>query len=178
MQGILNAPKGLMVFNITDSSLYLRRDSGWMKINSAPENISFSGSLTATQALPNFTYVSPAPYTELFDNGAGFNPTSGIYTVPADGVYHFDILVSMNEVPVNTACITRIYVNGSIPKGGQTTNIVAPRPSYTVANASAINLILNKNDQVSFQFLQASGTTNNVFSNGTVNTTFSGFRVN
>ncbi|RYD83709.1 MAG: hypothetical protein EOP53_00025 [Sphingobacteriales bacterium] len=54
----------------------------------APQKIAFYAELTAdkpavtgSQAVTN--------YTELTDDGAAFNPTTGLYTVPSNGFYNF-----------------------------------------------------------------------------------------
>lgn len=69
---------------------------------SQPGNASFRGFVTATSAgvTGNGTSYDVASYTEEYDVGAGFNPTTGVFTVPAGqaGKYIFTANIAMGSL--------------------------------------------------------------------------------
>ena len=52
-------------------------------------------------------------YTESFDIGDGFNPTTGIYTVPVTGLYHITFNLTHGSVAAATDMNARLYINTS-----------------------------------------------------------------
>jgi hypothetical protein len=57
------------------------------------------------------TETDMASYTENFDIGGGFNPTTGIYTVPVTGLYHITFNLTHGSVAAATDMTARLYVN-------------------------------------------------------------------
>ena len=75
-----------------------------------PARPAFRGSRTATGA-DYTTETDMANYTEDFDIGDGFNPTTGIYTVPVTGLYHINFNLTHGSVAAATDINARLYVN-------------------------------------------------------------------
>ena len=176
MRAILNPPKGLMVFNTTDSATYFRRDSGWIKLNTM-KPCAFYAALNVNQSVPNFTYTSLFPYTKYYDQGSNFNASTGVFTAPEAGVYHFEMSIVVPPQTSNTAYAIQTSVNGSVY---QQKYLIAP--SFTAAFFSSLpfnfDIKLNAGDNYSFQFLQRTGAT--ISTQGalaTETTYFSGFKV-
>lgn len=70
-------------------------------------------------------FTSPAltvvtTYTEVADYGSDFNNTTGVFTAPYAGLYHFDACMGMTDI-TSTAdgrWETSIYVNGVVKSRG------------------------------------------------------------
>ena len=66
----------------------------------------------ADVAVTNYTTETDmANYTEVFDIGGGFNPTTGIYTVPVTGLYHINFNLTHGSVASATDMTARLYIN-------------------------------------------------------------------
>lgn len=66
---------------------------------------------TSTQSVADGA-TNITTYTEVFDTGSDFNHTTGLFTAPADGVYHFN--ASSGITDDNTRVYTYIYKNSAV----------------------------------------------------------------
>ena len=141
--------------------------------------IGFHANLKADITLASNTETQLTNFTEIFDDGNGFNPTTGVYTIVADGLYHFDIKVrwdilsgSVSDAPVfitfykNNTFIERFFHRVTLN-------------SYNQAHVIGYNIKLQTDDQISIKVQYVSSSSLNVdYGNGTiVHTYFSGFKV-
>ena len=58
--------------------------------------VAFRG--TTTQTIPDTVQTAVTTYTEVFDLGSDFNHTTGVFTAPYAGIYHFDASTSVTDV--------------------------------------------------------------------------------
>ncbi|MEP7143158.1 MAG: hypothetical protein ABI707_09825 [Ferruginibacter sp.] len=176
MRGILNPPKGLTVFNITDSSVYFRRDSGWTRLGTTTGS-AFYAALQINQSIPNYTFTTLLPYFEYYDEGSNFDPATGIFRARDAGIYHFEMSIVVPPQPSNTAYGVETFINGGI--SSQKFQIA---PSFGASFNSSLQFTfdvkLYASDNYSFTFLQRTGTTMNLQGANSVESTyFSGFKV-
>jgi len=107
-----------------------------------------------------------AGYTEVFDDGGGFDPTTGIYTAPSAGIYSFSGTVGTGQNPTNY--VSFFALNGTAPWTYGTRYGATATGPFSVATAT---YKLNAGDTVRFGI-------HNELSSGTHSLVeFSGFKV-
>lgn len=108
--------------------------------------------------------------TESYDYNNDFATSS--YTVPVNGVYHFDGTCAVDNASTYVSLIASVYVNGTERiRGSRTT----PGNGFNTASVSA-DLLLNAGDVVTFRVLQNSAG-NESTETGSDRTYFSGHLV-
>ena len=119
-------------------------------------------------------------FTENYDDGNGFNPTTGSYTPPSNGLYHFDVKVGYKAGPTVNAAPTYILVKvGGTAGAGQK---LIKRIWITANQGESVlfstNLKVTSTNAITFHFFFPSGNGLNIeYGNIPETTTISGFKV-
>ena len=94
-------------------------------------------------------------YTESFDIGGNFNPTTGIFTVPVDGLYQINFMISGGGAQGASNLYGKLLINGAElirsrtdPQGGT---------SFSLNYSSVLNL--TSGDELKVTFLVDADTT-------------------
>ncbi len=132
---------------------------GTLKASTASET-AFSAMLTADTTMQNATEYTVINWQEKHDEGNNFDPITGIYTSPADGIYIFKSrcrwerdLTDLDDAPV----LTRLKINGLISPAGQTTQRITVRSNYGEDTHFSIILKLELGDAVTITVLPITG---------------------
>ncbi len=114
-------------------------NSAW----AAPVNFSANSSATSVNPTTGTTII----FSVIdYNSGGGYVAATGIFTAPANGLYHFDAGVAMN-ITGGAAFDFELQLQG--PTGIRTSTIkVAPSPSYFYTNVIAGNFYLNAGQTV------------------------------
>ena len=141
--------------------------------------VGFYGKLSTDIIFPNVTETQLTNFIETFDDGAGFDPAAGVYTITSDGVYHFDIKIRWD---VASGSVTDVPVTLRIKNGTSILEQYEQKVTLGTYNEDQIissNLILNSNDKITFYVIYASASPLNVdYGNGSVIHTYvSGFKI-
>lgn len=142
--------------------------------------VSFLASPTNNVPVAAYSSASLTSYrTPDFNDGNGFNNTTGAFTAPSSGLYHFDVMINFSSQSgdiSNASYYVRLLINGSIQNQVSTT--VSLINFYANSLTLSYNVKLAANDQVAILFYNGSGQTIQVNSNGSVaDTYFSGYQV-
>lgn len=125
---------------------------------------------TTTQTINNASTADVTTYTEVVDYGADFDNTTGVFTAPVAGLYHFDVNMSVTDVgSANGRIESNLLVNGSAKghgfgQGAATNNDPSMNQSITISLAA--------NDAVKVSITNNSGANEPL-----VDASFSGFLV-
>jgi hypothetical protein len=168
LDGTNTAADGLLIYNSNASvtggngvGYYIFNGSRWKKLQE-DERVAvrlFTGS--------NITAFSNASETSLILNGTSFNygggiynPGTGSYTIPYDGVYSIRPNLNMNFVTSSNkemVIVMRIYVNGFLRDQQNLQDGATYASGYTQNFMYDFLLNLNANDVVTFRFLPVWG---------------------
>jgi hypothetical protein len=114
-----------------------------------PAKPAFRGTLPLVGSTDYTTETDITGYTESFDTGGNFNHTTGIFTVPVDGLYQINFTISPGSATTATNLYARLYIDGvrifksrHDPQGGA---------SATLNYSSVLNLTSGNELKVSFQ---------------------------
>lgn len=125
---------------------------------------------TTTQTINNSATADVTTYTEVVDYGADFDNTTGVFTAPYAGLYHFDVNMSVTDVGSATGRVeSNLLVNGAAKghafgQGAATNNDPSMNQSITISLAA--------NDAVKVSITNNSGANEPL-----VDASFSGFLV-
>lgn len=123
-----------------------------------PSQIAASEVIAMDAYAPTSTHTSSTAimtgWTESLDTHGAFNPTTGIFTAPAPGVYKY----ACTYTPQNTAtpCSVFAYKNGVIVTGGRTGSAYSNGTVYPSAHTHGC-ILLNAGDTLSFYAQNSSG---------------------
>ena len=114
-----------------------------------PAKPAFRGSIPTVASTNYTTETDITGYTESFDINGNFNPTTGIFTVPVDGLYQINFTISAGSATTATNLYARLYIDGvelfksrHDPQGGA---------SASLNYSSVLNLTSGNELKVSFQ---------------------------
>ena len=114
-----------------------------------PTKPAFRGAKADIASADYTTETDITGYTESFDTGDDFNHTTGIFTVPVDGLYQINFMITAATTTTATNLYGRIYIDGvelarsrHDPQGGA---------SATLNYSSVLNLTSGNELKVSFQ---------------------------
>ncbi|MBC7848717.1 MAG: hypothetical protein H7Y31_03220 [Chitinophagaceae bacterium] len=109
---------------------------------------------------------------EQFDDGFNYNNTNGIFTIPTDGVFHFDVKIEWQLVTSTATLFVYLDVNGSKVEEAKLEDAISGNVTKSISFGSTVKL--GQGDIVRVFVRQESGT-NQIVS--TINSSFSGFRL-
>jgi hypothetical protein len=116
--------------------------SGNATWQSLPIGIGFAARLTDNLNLTNNVETDLAAFTEIYDDGNGFNAANATFTAPVAGLYQF-IFRANFAVPVtaaSTTCTFGMKVNGTIGAGNQLSHILG---SSTTGWSQGLQIVTN-----------------------------------
>ncbi len=152
----------------------------WQMPAAASSKVGFFASPTANILLNAYGSTTISSYrTPSFNDGNAFNSSTGYFTAPSDGLYHFDVTIvlsSQNGDIDNSPYLVRLNVNGSAQQ--QVSNNIALIDGYGTSIIMSVNQKLEAGDQVNLYFLSYADQKTQVDSNGSIGDTyFSGYQV-
>lgn len=154
-------------------------DPAWITPGPVNPEVGFKAHLTSDVAVSSSTEVVLASFTENYDDGGNFNHTSGIFTAPSAGVYHFECMFSW---AIGGTIQTDIPVFIRIRKNGNTEEQFVERVTiFTLIHEDqhySTDLKLQSGDQISFVAFQVGGASMLITGTGTIeNTKVSGHKI-
>lgn len=164
---------GVQVADLTSSQIFLGKTISGTTNNVESEALKTTVGFyaTTTQSMSNATVNDVTTYTEVADYGADFNPSTGVFTAPINGFYHFDVSMGMDNITSTTDGRWEVYivVNGSIVARDFTD---ADNTNSDPAGTPSISLPLSASDTVSVRVANQTGASENL-----TNSFFGGFLV-
>ncbi len=182
----LNAVQGHCIYNTDTNSIECYDGTNWSGSGgSGGSGIEFAARVNTEYLLPNFTETMITSYAEDYDPSGSFNNTTGTFTAPVDGFYHFDVKMSFSRDNLdfdNIPVVLRLLVNGAVIKAhGQFVDRITLRSNYGQDMSYGTNIELAAGDQVKVTVNAVSGSpTGNVkiaYSNGSGDSSFSGYLI-
>jgi len=141
----------------------------WQNMPLSNPQVGFFAKKNNNQAIPNNIETTILSYTESFDDGNSFNPNTGLFTAPSDGVYHFDSEFCFNVNPTfDMTVLCRFFINSTASES----TLVSLNSNYSTTLSYVVKLLAG--NTVSLKVYQNNGTSINLVA---VNTFFSGFKV-
>ncbi|MBS1595778.1 MAG: hypothetical protein JST90_15795 [Bacteroidetes bacterium] len=113
-----------------------------------------------------------------YNDGSAYNATTGIFTAPSNGMYHFDYSEELNGTSGYTSgyMLAILYVNGATVHGSYAEASPPTASGSYLTMQNSVNVRLNAGDQVKIQFANYTNTgislTGSVFYSG-----FGGYKV-
>ncbi len=122
-----------------------------------PLQVSFFGYLGTNTSISAGTPTTVTGYYEFHDDGNNFNTSTGQYTAPTDGVYHFNSKMQFSSPPSgNTPITLRIKKNGAVFEGCQSDIILQAITGFSFSIAHTVVIKLNAGDIISIEVMQFS----------------------
>lgn len=104
--------EGLLVYDVTESQLYLYRSGAWAKVASNNE-VSFYVVKTANQAIANGVTSYAVFQTKVYDTNSAFDLATSKFQPTVPGKYYISFSAYYNGLNTNTYAQSVIYKNGS-----------------------------------------------------------------
>ena len=141
-------------------------------------NIGFYAVLAANQNIANSFTTTLTSYAEFFDTQNNFNSSTGVFTAPSTGVYHFDVTTNFVSPPANGRAFIRFVINGGT-FGGCQKEVVLVATANENAISHSVTVPLNAGSTVGYSIFQATGAAIDARGGGGNSTacTFSGYKV-
>lgn len=125
-------------------------DPSWETVSTNPQ-VGFKAKLTSTQLIMDSIDTQLTLFTEDFDDGNNFTPGTGIFTVPSDGVYHFDFHTSWIAT---SSSYNDVLIGLTITKNGSDHESLRYRTSIDAVFDHSVfystSLRLSTGDQIAF----------------------------
>jgi hypothetical protein len=77
---------------------------------------------TSTQSINTNAQTTVTTFTEEFDYGSNFDHTTGLFTAPYDGIYHFSSTAQWTNIATPGRAVCWIYANGAVKATVQVDN--------------------------------------------------------
>lgn len=142
----------------------------------AGTNVGFVARLSSDQTVTNNSALMN--FTELTDDGNGFNPTTGIYTAPSAGLYTFKGRITFPLVAGNNAYTAKFTITSVGTTAEQSTAAYPFVSGYTSSVELNITRKLNAGDTVTLSAAISSSASISLSGGSTsAATSFTGFKV-
>ena len=131
-----------------------------------PARPAFRGTISSLGVDDYTTETTLTSYTEDFDIGGNFNPTTGIFTAPITGIYQINYFGSFNGAASATTISfkliknssTEVFISQTDPQGGSQETIGASLTlSLTASDAFKLNLLSIADTSVGIKNIDFSG---------------------
>ncbi len=137
----------------------------------------FSVHPTSNVALGNSAQTIPFGST-IFNPDNAFNTSDSVFTAPANGIYHFELVFSINSsaTVTNETGLVRFYKNGTSIVGQQTLKYSAT-PSFGASEFIGATVQLNAGETIKVVTSFFPSTATMAGGSGSNRTIFSGYRI-
>jgi hypothetical protein len=147
------------------SSININRLSG-PSVIAATESINCSYNNVSGQNIPNNTVTVITNWTKEFDSHNAFNAVTGVYTVPASGVYSFSGELLFSTFTIGSGVEQDV---GFLHNGILIGRSVAPFSSTDISSYGGILVKCAAGDTLSVSGRQTTGGSNTLVTDGTLN---------
>lgn len=131
-----------------------RKIRGWMTMKRPALQCAFLATLSGAQSPADNTVTTVLFDSEVYDEGSDYNPATGIFTAPFDGLYRFDASAQFAGLADADEFLLRFFVNSTNYTGARFMNGGASG----VGASSTLEIRLVAGDTVAVRVFQDNGT--------------------
>lgn len=144
----------------------------------ANPTIGFRAAGSGSSSVASLSTVTRIYGTTDFNDGNGYNATTGIFTAPSNGMYHFDYTEELSSASAYANGYMNMYltVNGLTIHGSYTEATPPTQTGGYLTMKNSINTRLNAGDQIAIKFYNGTNTAISL-TGATFYTVFSGYKV-